>query len=116
MASAVKIPEREIYKLTIANNPHIIQGIVSLEVKVGHVYMHLIESASFNIGRNKTYYGVPKKFGCFCLQTFVSKRWSRLCFICCRNKTNRPLHRKFGCYSFWRTFDGDYDTSSLKIN
>ena len=58
-ASEFKLPERDIYKLTIANNPNIIQGIVSLEVKADHVYMHLIESAPFNIGRNKTYYGVP---------------------------------------------------------
>lgn len=57
--SEIKVPERDIYKLTIANNPNIIQGIVSLEVKADHVYMHLIESAAFNIGRNKTYYGVP---------------------------------------------------------
>jgi hypothetical protein len=55
----IKVPERDIFKLTIANNPNIIQGIVSLEVKADHVYMHLIESAPFNIGKNKTYYGVP---------------------------------------------------------
>ncbi|MEO6136861.1 MAG: hypothetical protein ABIP35_17030 [Ginsengibacter sp.] len=55
----VKIPEREVYKLTISNNPNIIQGIVSLEVNPDHVYMHLIESAPFNIGTRKTYLGVP---------------------------------------------------------
>lgn len=54
-----KIPTREVYKLTITNNPNIIQRVVSLEVKTDHVYMHLIESAPFNIGRNKTYLGVP---------------------------------------------------------
>ena len=54
-----KQPEREIYKLTITNNPNIIQGLVSLEVRTDHVYMHLIESAPFNIGKQKTYYGVP---------------------------------------------------------
>ncbi len=53
-----KVPERDIYKLTIANNPAIIQGVISLEVKPDHVYMHLIESASFNIGKHKTYFGV----------------------------------------------------------
>ena len=52
-------PERDIYKLTINNNPNIIQGLVSLEVKDDHVFMHLIESAPFNIGKNKTYIGVP---------------------------------------------------------
>ena len=55
----LKIPTRDIYKLTITNNPNIIQGVVSLEVKPDHVYMHLIESAPFNIGKNKTYLGVP---------------------------------------------------------
>ncbi|MBS1652151.1 MAG: hypothetical protein JSU07_09095 [Bacteroidetes bacterium] len=54
-----KIPEREVYKLTISNNPNIIQGLVSLEVKSDHVYVHLIESAPFNIGKGKTYLGVP---------------------------------------------------------
>ena len=54
-----KIPDREVYKLTISNNPNIIQGVVSLEVNPDHVYMHLIESALFNIGKHKTYLGVP---------------------------------------------------------
>ncbi len=57
--SEFKIPTRELYKLTITNNPNIVQGVVSLEVKADHVYMHLIESAPFNIGKNKTYLGVP---------------------------------------------------------
>ncbi len=54
-----KIPERDVFKLTITNNPNIIQGIISVEVKPEHVYMHLIESAPFNIGKTKTYLGVP---------------------------------------------------------
>jgi len=31
--SELKIPSREVYKLTITNNPNIIQGVVSLEVQ-----------------------------------------------------------------------------------
>jgi hypothetical protein len=54
-----KKPENEIYKLTISNNPNIIQGLVSLEIKSDHVFMNLIESAPFNIEKNKTYLGVP---------------------------------------------------------
>ena len=53
-----KKPEKDIYKLTIIGNPNIIQGLVSLEVKEDHVYMHLIESAPFNIGKTKVYLGV----------------------------------------------------------
>ncbi len=58
-AKEIKIPERDIFKLTIINNPNIIQGIISLEVKSDHAYMHLIESAPFNIGKSKAYLGVP---------------------------------------------------------
>ena len=62
-----KQPEREIYKLTIVNNQQIIQGLVSLEIKSDHVYMHLVESAPFNKGKTKMYAGVPGNlvaFGC----------------------------------------------------
>jgi hypothetical protein len=54
-----KEPARDIYKLTIVNNPTIIQGLISLEVKSDHVYMHLVESAPFNKGKAKMYSGVP---------------------------------------------------------
>ena len=57
--SEFKNPACEVYKLTITNNPTIIQGLVSLEVKTDHVYMHLIESAPFNLGKEKIYLGVP---------------------------------------------------------
>lgn len=55
----IKEPAREVYKLTVINNPNIIQGLISLEIKPDHVLMHLIESAPFNIGKHKVYYGVP---------------------------------------------------------
>ena len=45
--------------MTIVNNPSIIQGLISLEVKIDHVFMHLVESAPFNKGKNKVYNGVP---------------------------------------------------------
>ena len=53
-----KEPARDVYKLTIVNNPSIIQGLISLEVKSDHVYMHLVESAPFNKGKTKMYSGV----------------------------------------------------------
>ena len=53
-----KQPEREIYKLTIVGNSNIIQGLISLEVKSDHVYMHLVENAPFNKGKRKVYAGV----------------------------------------------------------
>jgi hypothetical protein len=54
-----KQPEKDVYKLTIVNNQSIIQGLISLEIKADHVYMHLVESAPFNKGKKKVYAGVP---------------------------------------------------------
>ena len=54
-----KQPQRDVYKLTIANNQSVIQGLISLEIKSDHVYMHLVESAPFNKGKTKVYAGVP---------------------------------------------------------
>ncbi len=54
-----KQPEREVYKITIVNNQQTIQGLISLEIKPDHVYMHLVESAPFNKGKTKMYAGVP---------------------------------------------------------
>lgn len=54
-----RLPDRDVYKLTIVNNTNIIQGLVSLTVKEDHVVMNLIESAPFNKGKSKVYAGIP---------------------------------------------------------
>lgn len=51
-------PEKAVYKLTIAGNLDIIQGLISISVQPDHVVMHLLESAPFNIGKGKAYDGV----------------------------------------------------------
>lgn len=51
-------PDRDVYKLTITNNIDVIQGLVSLAVTPDNVYMHLVENAPFNIGKDKVYAGV----------------------------------------------------------
>jgi hypothetical protein len=50
--------EKEVFKLTITNNPTIVQGLMSLSIESDHVYMHLLENAPFNLGKNKLYEGV----------------------------------------------------------
>lgn len=57
--SEYKQPDRDVYKLTIAGNPNVIQGLTSITERKDHDYVHLIESAPFNLGRNKVYLGVP---------------------------------------------------------
>lgn len=48
----------EVYKLTIVHNPDIIQGLLSVQKEADHVYMNLLESAPFNVGKDKLYEGV----------------------------------------------------------
>ena len=55
----LKDSTKEVYKLTTINNPTIIQGLLSIEDKQDHIFMHLIESSNFNKGKNKVYLGVP---------------------------------------------------------
>ena len=54
-----KLKDRQIFKLTIRNNPDIIQGMLSISDNQDHYYLNLIESAPFNLGKGKLYEGVP---------------------------------------------------------
>jgi hypothetical protein len=75
-------PERDIYKLSIVNNQSIIQGLISLEVKSDHVYMHLVESAPFNKGKTKLYAGVPGNLVAFaCKLSFQRGHEGNVAFI-----------------------------------
>lgn len=55
----LKDKSKFVYKLTTINNPTIIQGLLSIEDKQDHIFMHLIESSKFNKGKEKMYLGVP---------------------------------------------------------
>ena len=78
----LKHPERDVYKLTIVNNQSIIQGLISLEVKSDHVFMHLVESASYNKGKSKIYSGVPGNLVAFaCKLSFQRGHEGNVAFI-----------------------------------
>ncbi len=49
---------KEVYKLTIVNNSEIVQGLLSLTIESDHIFMDLLESAPYNLGKNKLYEGV----------------------------------------------------------
>lgn len=96
----LKHPERDIYKLSIINNPSIIQGVVSLEIKTDHVYMHLVESAPFNKGKAKIYLGVPGNLVAFaCKLSFQRGNEGNVAFI---SKTRLIEHyeKTLGAFHF----------------
>ena len=64
---------KEVYKLTTSNNPTIIQGLLSIEDKHDHIFMHLIESSKFNKGKDKVYFGVPGNLVAFACKVSLEK-------------------------------------------
>ena len=72
-AKEIKDKTKEVYKLTTVNNPTIIQGLLSLEDKQDHIFMHLLESSKFNKGKNKIYLGVPGNLVAFACKISVDK-------------------------------------------
>ena len=69
--SELKQADREVYKLTIVDNSDIIQGLISISDFKDHYFLHLIESATFNLGKKKLYEGVPGNLVAFaCKQSW----------------------------------------------
>ena len=68
-------PDRNVFKLVIAGNPVVIQGLVSYAAKSGYLEMYLIENSPSNLGKNKRYSGVAGN-----LIAYVCKRSLELGF------------------------------------
>jgi hypothetical protein len=64
---------RKVFKLVTAENPSIIHGLLSVEDKGDHVYMHLLENAKFNIGKEKVYSGVAGNLVAFACKLAFEK-------------------------------------------
>ena len=79
-----------VFKLVIENNTDVIQGLISLSYKEGYVFVELIESADFNIGRNKVYYGVAGNLFAFACKS----SWDRgnAGYVAFHSKTNLITH------------------------
>lgn len=85
-----KIKGKEVYKLTIEGNPHIVQGLISISNEADHVFMHLIESAPFNYGKPKLYEGVPANLVAFACK--MSWDYGYQGFIAFVSKTKLMAH------------------------
>jgi len=89
-ASEFKLKDRNIYKLTIRNNPEIVQGLLSISDYNDHYYLHLIESAPFNLGKNKLYEGVPGNLVAFTCKSSWDKGYQG--FVSFTSKTRLIEH------------------------
>lgn len=91
---------REVYKLTITNNPTIIQGLLSFTVKKDHIYMDLLESAPFNLGHNKLYEGVPGNLVAFACKTSFQQGFEGFVSFTAKTKLIAHYEKTLGAYHF----------------
>lgn len=95
-----KQPEREVYKLTIAGNTSIIQGLMSIEIKSDHVYLHLLENAPFNKGNSKVYAGVSGNLVAFaCRLSFQRGHEGNVSFLS-KSQLIEHYERTLGAFHF----------------
>jgi len=93
----IKDQNKEVYKLYTANNPTIIQGLLSVEDKQDHIFMHLIESSKFNKGKNKIYLGVPGNLVAYACKVSVDKGYQG--FLAFDAKTSLIKHYEESLYA-----------------
>lgn len=88
--SEFKEKDRSVFKLNITGNPEIIQGLASISDYQDHFYLHLVESAPFNLGKNKLYAGVPGNLFAFACKLSWDKGYSG--FVSFQSKTKLIEH------------------------
>lgn len=92
--------KKEVYKLTIEHNPNIIQGLLSVTIETDHIYMDLLESAPFNIGKNKLYEGVAGNLVAYACKLSFQKGYEG--FVAFKAKTQLIEHyeKTLGAFHF----------------
>ena len=91
---------REVYKLTIINNPTIIQGLISFTIKADHIYMDLLESAPFNLGRNKLYEGVPGNLVAYACKVSFQNGFDGFVSFTAKTQLIQHYEKTLGAYHF----------------
>jgi len=91
---------KEVYKLTITNNPNIIQGLLSVTLETDHVFMNLVESAPFNIGKNKLYEGVAGNLVAYACKVFFQKGFDGFVAFDAKTKLIQHYEKTLGAYRF----------------
>lgn len=83
---------KTVCKLVSVDNPNIIQGLIRLEDRGDHIFMHLIESSKFNRGQRKVYLGVPGNLVTFACKLSIEMGYEG--FVSFESKTKLIDHYK----------------------
>lgn len=92
--------EKEVYKLTIVNNSKIIQGLLCLTVESDHIFMNLLESSPFNIGKDKLYEGVAGNLVAFACKISFQKGYDGFVAFDAKTKLITHYENTLGAYHF----------------
>ena len=92
--------EKEVYKLTIVNNSKIIQGLLSLTIESDHIFMNLLESSPFNVGKGKLYEGVPGNLVAFACKISFQKGYEGFVAFDAKTKLIEHYENTLGAYHF----------------
>ncbi len=95
-----KSPNSHVYKLTTEMNPQTIHGLICLEIMFDHVHIHLLESAKFNIGKHKMYFGVPGNLIAFACQIAFEKGYQGNVAFVAKTKLIEHYEKTLGAFSF----------------
>jgi hypothetical protein len=91
---------KEVYKLTIVNNPSIIQGLLSLTIESDHVLINLLESAPFNVGHNKLYEGVAGNLVAYACKVSFQHGFDGFVAFTAKTKLVGHYEKALGAYHF----------------
>jgi hypothetical protein len=91
---------KEVYKLTIVNNSGIIQGLLSLSKRPDHILMNLLESAPFNIGKNKLYEGVAGNLVAYACKLSFQYGFDGFVSFTAKTKLIEHYEKTLGAYHF----------------
>jgi hypothetical protein len=95
-----KTPNSQVYKLTIEGNPHIIQGLISMEIREDHIRVHLLESAKFNKGKGKLFWGVPGNLMAFVCKMAFEKGFEGSVSFTAKTKLIEHYEKTLGAVHF----------------
>ncbi|MCD4789994.1 MAG: hypothetical protein K8R37_08350 [Bacteroidales bacterium] len=95
-----KNEKSEQYKLTIVNNPNVIQGLLSITIENDHVFMDLLESAPFNIGQNKLYEGVAGNLVAYACKVSFQKGFDGFVAFTAKTQLIKHYEKTLGAFHF----------------
>lgn len=92
--------KKEVYKLTIEHNPNIIQGLLSITIETDHIYLDLLESSPFNIGKNKLYEGVAGNLVAYACKLSFQKGFDGFVAFTAKTQLIEHYEKTLGAFHF----------------